>query len=156
MSAVPSGFEPVTRSSPYAELVGPIYQKSERSGLIFAIRAEDKHCNVRGHVHGGVLGTLADIAMGYSTAFSTQPPTPMVTVNLSIDFAGKAEIGDWIEIHTDVQKVGRQLAFANCHLHVGATRIARASAVFNVLARPRDTPAEERPATSSEARSGNP
>lgn len=133
MNAIPPGFEPVARSSPYADLIGPVWQRPDAAGLVFAIRAEEKHCNVRGHVHGGVLGTLADIAMGYSTAFSTQPPTPMVTVNLSIDFAGRAEKGDWIEIHTDVQKVGRQLAFANCQLQVNGNRIARASAVFNVL-----------------------
>ena len=133
MNAIPPGFEPVARSSPYAELIGPLWQRADAAGLVFAIRAEDKHCNLRGHVHGGVLGTLADIAMGYSTAFSTRPPTPMVTVNLSIDFAGRAEKGDWIEIHTDVQKVGRQLAFANCQLQVDGNRIARASAVFNVM-----------------------
>lgn len=129
---VPEGFEPISRSSPFADLLGPIYQKVEGRELSIAIRAEQKHCNLRGHVHGGVLGTLADIAMGYSTAFSTEPPTPMVTVNLSIDFSGKADQGDWIEIHTDVQKVGRSLAFASCHVHVGEARIARASAVFSV------------------------
>ena len=129
---IPLGFERVTRSSPYADLLGPIYQKSESEGLVFAIRAESKHCNVRGHVHGGVLGTLADIAMGYSTALSTSPPTPMVTVNLSIDFAGKADKGDWIEVRSDIQKVGRSLAYANCYFHVGNLRIARASAVFSI------------------------
>ena len=131
-NTVPEGFEPLSRSSPHADLIGPIFQKRQGRKLLIAIRAEQKHCNLRGHVHGGLLGTLADIAMGYSTALSTDPPTPMVTVNLSIDFAGKADRGDWIEIHTDVQKVGHSLAFASCHFHVGGTRIARASAVFSI------------------------
>ena len=131
-SNVPEGFEPMSRSSPFADLIGPIYQKRKGRQLLIAIRAEQKHCNMRGHVHGGVIGTLADIAMGYSTAFSTEPPTPMVTVNLSIDFLGTVDQGDWIEIHTDVQKVGRSLAFASCHVHVGSARIARASAVFSI------------------------
>jgi acyl-coenzyme A thioesterase 13 len=135
VNEIPAGFEPVSRTSPFADLIGPIYQKADANPLIFAIRAEARHCNVRGHVHGGVLGTLADIAMGYSTAFSTQPPTPIVTVNLSIDYAGKADQDDWIEVHTEVLKVGRNLAFANCHLQVGLVRIARASAVFSVPAK---------------------
>lgn len=134
-NAIPDGFLPLSRSSPFADLLGPIYQKTAEGELVFAIRAEQKHCNVRGHVHGGVLSTLADIAMGYSSAFSTTPPTPIVTVNLSIDFSGKAEQGDWIEIRTDIQKIGRNLAFANCYLRVGAVRIARASAVFSVPTR---------------------
>lgn len=133
--AVPDGFVPLSRSSPFADLLGPIFQKVRGRELIFGIRAEQKHCNLRGQVHGGVLGTLADIAMGYSTAFSTEPPTPMVTVNLGIDYVGKADQGDWIEIHTDVQKVGRSLAFANCHFHVGLERIARASAIFSIPAK---------------------
>ena len=131
----PEGFAPVARTSPFADLIGPIYQMTGPHGLIFAIRAESRHWNLRGQVHGGVLCTLADIAMGYTTAFSSEPPTPLVTVSLTIDYVGKADHGDWIEIRTDVQKVGRRLAFANCFFHVGASRIARASAVFGVPAK---------------------
>ncbi|WP_423927198.1 PaaI family thioesterase [Dokdonella sp.] len=122
----------MARISAYANLIGPIYQKSESDGLVFAIRAEARHCNARGQVHGGVLCSLADIALGYSTALSTTPPTPIVTANLTIDFAGKSERGDWIEIRSDVQKIGRSLAYANCFIHVDEIRIARASAIFSV------------------------
>lgn len=132
MSQLPPGFEPLSRTSPFTDLLGPIYQKKDPSGLIIGLSVEQKHCNARGMVHGGVLGTLADIAMGYSAAFSTQPPTPMVTAIQTIDYAGKAEVGDWLEVHTDVQKVGRNLAFANCYFLVDSGRIARASAVFSV------------------------
>lgn len=131
---LPEGFAPVARTSPFADLIGPIYQKTTDDGLRFAIRADARHCNLRGQVHGGVLSTLADIAMGYATAFSTEPPTTLLTVSLSIDYVGKADRGDWIEVRTDVQKVGRRLAFANCYFHVGTARIARASAVFGVPA----------------------
>ena len=134
MSAIPEGFEPLSRTSPFTELLGPIYQKIGSSGLVIGLAAEEKHCNARGIVHGGVLGTLADIAMGYSAAFSTEPPTPIVTTSQTVDYVGKAEKGDWIEVHTDVQKVGRSTAFANCYFHVGSKRIARASAVFSVVA----------------------
>jgi len=37
-----------------------------------------------------------------------------------------------VEVHTDVQKVGRRMAFATCYFHAGDRRIARASAVFGV------------------------
>ncbi|MFE8072242.1 PaaI family thioesterase [Marinobacteraceae bacterium S3BR75-40.1] len=133
MSDLPEGFIPLVRTSPFTELLGPIYQKQEDSGLVIGLRAENKHCNGRGRVHGGVLGSLADIALGYSAAFSTDPPTPMVTASQTTDYAGGAERGDWIEVHTDVQKVGRRMAFANCYFHVAGKRIARASAVFTVI-----------------------
>jgi acyl-coenzyme A thioesterase PaaI-like protein len=54
----------------------------------------------------------------------------MVTVNLSADFADVARAGDWVEARVDVQKMGRRLAFASCHLWVGEKRILRASGIF--------------------------
>ena len=133
MSDVPEGFEPIFRTSPFTDLVGPIYQKMDASGLIVGISVQEKHCNARGQMHGGIFCALADIAMGYSAAFSTRPPTPMVTASQTIDYAGKAEKGDWLEVHTDVQKVGSSMAFANCYFHSGAQRIARSSAAFKVI-----------------------
>ena len=63
------------------------------------------------------------------------PPTSMVTANLSVDFAGSAQIGDWVETSLDIQKVGSRMAFANVYFSVGGERIARASGVFLVLAK---------------------
>ena len=133
MNEIPEGFEPIFRSSPYLELLGPIYNKKVDGGLIIGLRAQDKHCNARGLVHGGVFSSLADVALGYNAAFQGKEPTPMVTANLSIDYVGAAKLDEWIEIHTDVQKVGRSMAFANCYFLVGNKRIVRASGVFSVL-----------------------
>jgi acyl-coenzyme A thioesterase 13 len=135
MSMIPPGFTPLFRSSPFLDLLGPIYNQQTDAGLLLGLRAEAKHCNARGLVHGGVLSSLADIALGYNTAFAETPPTPMVTASLSIDYAGAARLGDWIEVATEVQKVGKRLAFANCYFAVGGERIARASAVFSVTTR---------------------
>ena len=100
---------------------------------MIALRVEEKHLNTRGIAHGGMLVTLADSALGIALATSRTPPTPMVTVNLSTDFADAAHAGDWIEAHVDIQKVGARLAFANCYLVVGNKRILRASGVFAVV-----------------------
>jgi acyl-coenzyme A thioesterase 13 len=132
MTALPPGFGPLFRSSPVIDLVGPVYSKGEGADLVLGLRVEKKHCNMRGTLHGGIVATLADIALGYTIAFSTQPPTGLVTANLTLDFAGTAKIGDWLEAKVDVQKKGSRLAFANCYLSVGDSRIVRASAVFVV------------------------
>jgi uncharacterized protein (TIGR00369 family) len=129
---VPEGFKPLFRTSPYIELVGPLYSRGEAAELTLGLRAERKHCNMRGTVHGGVLATLADIALGYAMAFSTTPPTGLVTANLSLDFAGAAREGDWLEARVDIQKQGSRLAFGNCYITRGEERIVRASAVFLV------------------------
>lgn len=129
----PDGFTPLFRSSPFLELLGPIYNRSSDAGMSIGFYAQDKHCNARGVVHGGVLSSLADVALGYSAAFSGENPVPLVTASLTIDYAGSVKQGDWVTITSDVQKVGRSMAFANCYFWVKDTRIARASGVFTVL-----------------------
>src|SRR2546423_6008668 len=127
---IPSGFRPLFRSSPVLELIGPLYCRGEGIELVIGLRAEAKHCNARGTVHGGILATLADVALGYAIAFSSTPPANLVTANLTLDFAGAAKAGDWLEAHVDVQKKGSRLSFANCYITVKEQRIVRASAVF--------------------------
>ncbi|MEX2239524.1 MAG: PaaI family thioesterase [Burkholderiales bacterium] len=130
MTDLPPGFRPLFRSSPVLELIGPLYCRGEGAGLVVGLRVEQKHCNARGTVHGGILATLADVALGYKMAFSSSPPASLVTVNLTLDFAGTAGIGDWIEALVDVQKQDGRLAFANCYLAANGQRIVRASGVF--------------------------
>lgn len=130
MTEIPEGFAPLFRSSPFLEAIGPIYGKGEGANLIVGLRIIEKHTNARGLAHGGIFATLADIALGYCLAFYTDPPQSLVTTNLSLDFAGSARIGDWVEVKVDIQKSGSRLAFANAYISVGDQRIVRASAVF--------------------------
>ena len=138
---VPEGFRPIQRGGPFLAALGPLYLKIDGGKPIIALRVEEKHLNTRGIAHGGMLVTLADSALGIALATSRTPPQPMVTVNLSTDFADVASAGDWIEAHVDIQKVGKRLAFANCYLVVGSRRILRASGVFALVppAKPKES-----------------
>jgi uncharacterized protein (TIGR00369 family) len=133
MIDIPEGFEPIFRTSPFLELLGPIYNKKTDNGLIIGLKIQEKHCNARNLAHGGVFSSLADVALGYNAAFQGNEPTPIVTASLTIDYAGSAKLDDWIEIETDIQKVGKKMAFANCYFTVGSKRIVRASGVFAVI-----------------------
>ena len=136
----PAGFEPIFRSSPFLDLAGPLFYRKEPDGkgFVLGMRILPKHANARGGAHGGLLLTLIDIALGYSAAFSQEPPAILSTASVTADFVGGAKVGDWVEAHVDVQKVGGRLAFANCFLVVvdegggsgGGERIVRASAVY--------------------------
>src|SRR3970040_987325 len=129
---IPPEFRPLFRRSPVLDLIGPLYCRGESVELIIGLRVEAKHCNARGTVHGGILATLADVALGYTMAFSSTPPANLITANLTLDFAGTAKIGDWLEAHVDVQKRGSRLSFANCYITENEQTIVRASAVFLV------------------------
>lgn len=127
---IPDGFEPLFRTSPFLELIGPLHHRRDEGGLTIGLRLDSRHVNARGAAHGGVLLTLADIALGYSMAFSEDPPLHMTTASMSVDFAGSANEGDWVTASTDIQKIGSRLAFANAYITVGDKRIVRASGVF--------------------------
>ena len=126
----PEGFELLSRTSPLIELLGPFYSRGTGAGLVLGLRVVEKHTNTRGFAHGGVLLTLADVALGYAAEGSVAPPARLITASISADFAGSAKLGDWVEARVDVQRVGGTMAFANAYLHMDDRRVVRASAVF--------------------------
>lgn len=130
MTEIPEGFREIPRLSPFNALVGPLYERRNGDDLSVGLRIEPKHSNSRGICHGGVLATLADLALGYAMLAKTGGKGGFVTAHLAVDYAGAARIGDWIESAVEVQRMGTRLAFANCYLVSGGLRIVRASAIF--------------------------
>lgn len=130
---VPQDFKPLFRSSPFLDLLGPFYYRENTEGFTIGIRVQEKHANARGTAHGGLFMALADVALGYSAAFSKDPPLKLVTTTLTTDFAGSAKIGDWLEAVVDIQKTGNRLVFANSYISVEDERVVRASASFLVV-----------------------
>lgn len=127
---VPAGFRRIERTSPFNELVGPLYERRDGDEVSIGLRIEAKHSNSRGICHGGVLATLADLALGYAMLARTGGKGGFVTAHLAVDYAGAAKLGDWIESAVEIQRLGAKLAFANCYLVSGGKRIVRASAIF--------------------------
>lgn len=137
-SRIPEGFHPVQRPqpNPFNELVGPFYSKRQGKDISLGLRIEERHTNSRGICHGGLLATMADLALGYA-CLAIGGQKSFVTVNLSLDFAGSAKAGDWVESQAEVQKTGSRIAFANCYLVANGVRIVRASAIFALSASPK-------------------
>jgi uncharacterized protein (TIGR00369 family) len=136
LNEVPEGFEPLFRTSPFVELLSPLYSRGRAADFVLGLYAQAKHCNARGSVHGGVMATLADIALGYGISYASDPPLSLVTASLTLDFAGSARQGDWLEARVDLQKTGTRLAFANCYIWAAGQRVVRASATFAVMSAP--------------------
>ncbi|MDZ4304680.1 MAG: PaaI family thioesterase [Pseudomonas sp.] len=132
MTHVPEGFIPLPRSTPLLDLLGPVYCRGEGLHLQLGLRADNRHANGRGTVHGGVLATLADVGMGYAMAFSSDPPLPLITASMTLDYLGAVQVGEWIEVQLEHHKRGRQMAFATVSLQVGEKVVVRATAVFAV------------------------
>jgi len=146
MSDIPEGFHRVQRPrpNPFNELVGPFYSKRQGKDISLGLRIEERHTNSRGICHGGLLAAMADLALGYAclaegkAAGGPEGNKPsFLTVSLSLDFAGSAKAGDWVESQAEVQKAGSRIAFANCFLVANGVRIVRASAIFALSGSPK-------------------
>lgn len=131
--SIPPGFERHYRQSPVTDPWEPIYSRKTDEAVILGLVAEAAHTNSRGFVHGGLISALADNAMGLSCSHRLGGDTSLVTVNLTLDFLGSAQIGQWLEFTTEFVKSGGTLSFAQAFVTADGQPCARANAVFRVM-----------------------
>ena len=90
------------------------------------------HVNLQGLVHGGMLATLADTAMGLAVRTQLEPGRRHVTVNLSVEFLTPGRAGRIVARGRTV-KIGRQLGFAEADVVDDRGRLlARARSTLSV------------------------
>jgi acyl-coenzyme A thioesterase PaaI-like protein len=98
--------------------VGPFYFRRDADGrVVCAFRAEKRHMNGGGFMHGGCFLTFADFcvfAIGEDAIDGHA-----VTVNLSGDFLGKAEVGDFMEGTGEVTRAGRRIIYVRGLISAG-------------------------------------
>ena len=130
---VPEGFERHDRKSPVTDPWEPLYRRLSGDTVVLGLRAGPAHCNSRGFVHGGLISTLADNAMGLSCARRLGDLASLVTVNLTVDFLGSALTGQWLEFDTVFVKPGGTLCFTQAFVTADGQPCARANGVFRVV-----------------------
>jgi uncharacterized protein (TIGR00369 family) len=126
----PVGFARHERKSPLTEPWEPLFSRRRRDAVVLGLWAGPAHANSRGFVHGGLIAALADNAMGLSCATALDQAGGLVTVNLSVDFLGTAQQGQWLEFDTVFVKPGRTLCFTQAFVTADGQPCARANAVF--------------------------
>jgi len=132
-SDIPEGFEPHFRKSPLTDPWEPLYSRRTAEAIILGLRLREPHTNSRGLIHGGLIATLADNAMGLSCSVKLGSSTRLVTAGLAVDFVGTAQIGQWLAVESDVIKAGRTLCFAQCRVIADGKTIARGNGTFRVV-----------------------
>ncbi|MGJ8560603.1 MAG: PaaI family thioesterase [Litorimonas sp.] len=132
----PAGFKPHARRSPFTDPFEPLFARIDAPQYSLGTRLRAVHCNSRGLVHGGFIATLADNGMGLccgqALSQAGRKVLGMVTVNLSVDYVGQAQVGDWLETQSTVIKLGGTLAFLETRLMSNDVTVARANATFKV------------------------
>jgi uncharacterized protein (TIGR00369 family) len=137
---IPDGFERHFRQSPLTDPWEPLYSKRTDKAVIVGLRLAKPHTNAHGLIHGGLIATLADNAMGYSCGHQLGG-TFVVTIGLTVDYIGSAQVGQWLAVEPDVIKTGSTICFAQCLVKADDVVIARANATFRVVHQIDQTPA---------------
>lgn len=128
----PRGFVAAGFSPGFLDRGGPYWLKQSESGTIVGLRIEDGHLNYQDAAHGGVLTTLADVALSWAAYSSETPPLAVSTVTLTVNFLGAARLGNWLEAEARIDRLGQRLAYTSGTISSGETAIATMTGVFSV------------------------
>jgi uncharacterized protein (TIGR00369 family) len=112
----------------FGELVGPLWRRGDGH---FGFVVEKKHLNFVDIVHGGMLTTFADQAMGM-TAQRATGGRPHATIELSIQFVGAVRFNEFVETHCEVVRLTRAIVFMQCKLVVGTRTVAAATGIWKI------------------------
>lgn len=132
---VPEGFVRHERSSPLTAPWEPLYARRDGDRLWLGLEIRTEHTNSRGLLHGGLIAALADNAMGLSLgllleAEGRRPDRGLVTTSLSIDYLGRASLGQWLEFDTAFRHASKRQGVAQAFVTADGAVIARANAAF--------------------------
>jgi len=119
----------------FVDHVGPFYVRLEENGLrSFAFVAQPKHANLIGVVHGGMLMTLADRALGVA-AWDVAGGKPSVTVQFDMQFLSAVKMNEFAQMTPEVVRATRSLVFMRGVLKVGDRPAASANGLWKILER---------------------
>ena len=122
-------------TDPYENLTGPFYCRRDGAGeMVCAFRAEAKHMNASGAMHGGCMATFADYAI-FMIADKELEGSGSVTAQLSTEFLGSADVGELIEARGAVTKAGGSLVFVRGLATTGGRPVFSFSAIIKKIRR---------------------
>ena len=99
------------QGDPFENRSGPFFHRREADGsYVSAFRAEARHMNGAGFMHGGCLMTFADFAL-FAIATDALAGDSAVTLNLSGDFLGPVASGALVEARGEVTRGGGKTIF---------------------------------------------
>lgn len=104
----------------FEDITGPMLMKEQKDGLWqSALVVEDKHMNIHGSMHGGMLMSFADFSLFVFAHNCFRDEFFGVTVSINCDFLSAAKVGDLVEGKGGVTRETGSMIFARGGLYVG-------------------------------------
>jgi uncharacterized protein (TIGR00369 family) len=130
-----AGWNQYPGGDPFEDLAGPFYCRIDEAGQrVSAFRAEKKHMNGGGAMHGGCMATFADYAL-FMIADEALANTGSVTASLNCEFVDAAEEGEMIEARGDVVRAGGSMVFVRGLITASGRPITNFSAIVKKIRR---------------------
>ncbi len=129
---IAAGFAAARFSPGFLDHGGPYWLKREGDRTLVGLEVADHHRNYHDVAHGGVLTTLADVALSYQIYISADPPLPTVTIALTTQFLGAARIGDWIVADARIDRIGGRIGYASGRVVRGEEILATMTGAYSV------------------------
>ncbi|HLY79672.1 MAG TPA: PaaI family thioesterase [Caulobacteraceae bacterium] len=122
-------------TDPYENLTGPFYaRRGDDGAMVCAFRAEKKHMNGGGHMHGGCMATFADYAL-FMIADEALKDVGSVTASLNCEFVDAAQEGELIEARGDIVRAGGSMVFVRGLITASGRPITNFSAIVKKIRR---------------------
>jgi uncharacterized protein (TIGR00369 family) len=132
----PAGFSPARFSGQFLHDAGPYFLRTTEACTIVGLRVRQNHVNYVGVAHGGVLTTMADVALSLQVHRLDPAGLPVTTVSLATNFLAAGKLGDWLEAECRIDRVGKRLAFTSGSIRCGDNVLMTMTGVFNLLRPP--------------------
>jgi uncharacterized protein (TIGR00369 family) len=112
--------------APIYELLSVGLVAAEDGAVTLVLDCDDRHGNVDGVVHGGLLAFLADTAMGFAVRTQVESTWLNKTLSLDVDYVQGARHGDQLNVVAQVEHATRRFRWARAELTAGDKVAARA------------------------------
>jgi uncharacterized protein (TIGR00369 family) len=107
---------------------------------IVVMKTTEKMANHAGFVHGGMISTLADSAMGRSVRTVKPAVVRAMSFDLKLSFISAAKIGEMLRATGRVVHAGRRTVVTECRIEgPGGKLVATASGTFAVTREKEDS-----------------
>jgi uncharacterized protein (TIGR00369 family) len=115
-----------------ARQFGFVLESAEPRRVVLRMRVAERHKQVHGVVHGGVLAALADTAGGLATYMSVPRGSRVATVEMKMNYLEPVEKGT-VTAEARVIRVGKNLAVVDCDLRDDTERlVGKALMTFSI------------------------
>jgi len=117
----------------FNETAGPYWVRGGRGDRMIGLLGEERHGNGHvGTIHGGVLMTFADIALGMGVVDAADT-RDCVTLQLQMQFTATAPIGSFITCRPELVRRTSQIIFMRGLLLAGERTVASADGMWKLV-----------------------